>query len=284
MTSQSANFVGDIPANYDYGLGPYLFADYGADLARRVASGGPRRVLEIAAGTGIVTRLLRDALPSSAHLLASDLNWPMLAIAREKFGDSEQVEFHQADATALPFTDETFDAVVCQFGLMFFPDKTEAYREAFRVLAPNGRYYFNVWDSFEFNSFARITHEAIGRLVDGEAPAFFTVPFGYHQIDEIKAALIQSGFSDISINVVRVDKTVEDLRRLAEGLIFGNPIVAEIGARGTADAAAIVEAVMTALRGEFGKSARRMTLQAIVFDVRKPSGLAEAQPCWSSIV
>jgi SAM-dependent methyltransferase len=271
--TQTANFVGDIPAKYDYGLGPHLFADYGADLTRRVAAARPRRVLEIAAGTGIVTRLLRDALPASTHLLASDLSWPMLAIAREKFADAEEVEFRQADATALPFADGAFDAVVCQFGVMFFPDKAEAYREAFRVLAPNGSYYFNVWDSFEFNSFARIMHETIGRFFDGDAPAFFTVPFGYYRIDAIKASLIQSGFADISINVVRIDKAVEDLRRFAEGLVFGNPIIAEIGTRGTADAAAIVEAATAALRGEFDQSAPRMKLQAIVFDARKTSGL-----------
>ena len=146
MTSQAANFAGDIPAKYDSGLGPHLFLDYGADLARRVAAAKPGRVLEIAAGTGIVTRLLRDALPPSAHLVASDLNSPMLMVAREKFAETEQVEFRQADATALPFADDAFDAVVCQFGLMFFQEKTKAYSETFRVLAPGGRYYFNVWD------------------------------------------------------------------------------------------------------------------------------------------
>lgn len=270
MLDQAARFAGDIPAKYDYGLGPHLFADYGADLARRAAAARPRRVLEIAAGTGIVTRLLRDALPASVHLAASDLNSPMLEIAREKFADTEQVEFQQADATALPFADAAFDAVVCQFGLMFFPDKAKAYREAFRVLAPEGRYYFNVWDSFEFNSFARITHEAVGRFFGQDAPAFFTVPFGYHRIDAIKTSLIQAGFADISIQVVRIDKTIDDIPRLAEGLIFGNPIVAEIGARNTVDPAAITTAVTAALQAEFDQNARGMTLQAIVFDARKP--------------
>ncbi|HEY2526619.1 MAG TPA: methyltransferase domain-containing protein [Xanthobacteraceae bacterium] len=274
MTKQAANFIGDIPAKYDYGLGLHLLADYGVDLARRVAAAKPGRVLEIAAGTGIVTRLLRDALPPSAHLVASDLNLPMLEIAREKFGDTEQVEFRQADATALPFADGAFDAVGCQFGLMFFTDKSKAYREAFRVLAPSGRYYFNVWDSFEFNSFARITHEVVGRFFGQNAPAFFTVPFGYHRIDAIKTSLIQVGFADISIQVVRIDKKIEDVRRLAEGLIFGNPIVAEIGARDTGDPAAIADAVTTALRVEFSQNARRLTLQAIIFDAWKPRGAA----------
>jgi SAM-dependent methyltransferase len=272
MLDRTAHFVGDIPAHYDYGLGPHLFADYGADLARRVAAAKPWRVLEIAAGTGIVTRLLRDALPPSAHLVATDLNSPMLEIAREKFSDTEQVEFQQVDATALPFADGVFDAVVCQFGLMFFPDKCKAYREAFRVLAPSGRYHFNVWDSFEFNSFARITHEAIGRFFQQDTPTFFTVPFGYHRIDAIKTSLIQSGLFDISIHVVRMEKTIEDVRRLADGLIFGNPIVAEIDARGAPNPAVIADAVKAALQVEFGHNAWRMTLQAIVFDARKPPG------------
>ena len=282
MTSQAANFAGDIPAKYDSGLGPHLFLDYGADLARRVAAAKPCRVLEIAAGTGIVTRLLRDALPSSAHLVASDLNSPMLMVAREKFAETEQVEFQQADATALSFADGAFDAVVCQFGLMFFQEKTKAYSETFRVLAPGGRYYFNVWDSFEFNSFARITHEAVGRFFGQDAPTFFTVPFGYHRIDAIKTSLIEAGFVDISIQVVKIDKTMEDVWRLAEGLVLGNPIVAEINARRTADSAAIVDAVAEALRIEFGPNGRRLTLQAIVFDALKPSCLTVAPTRWNN--
>jgi ubiquinone/menaquinone biosynthesis C-methylase UbiE len=108
----AAQFVGNIPENYDQGLGPILFADYGADIARRAAAKGPKRVLETAAGTGIVTRRLRDILPATVHLTATDLNPPMLEIAKVKFKDGEQVEFLEADATALPFEDESFDAVV----------------------------------------------------------------------------------------------------------------------------------------------------------------------------
>src|SRR5688500_11332034 len=122
MSNDSASFVGSIPQYYDQGLGPIIFADYAADMAQRAAAGDPARVLETAAGTGIVTRKLRDALPVDAHLTATDLNPPMLEIARAKFRAGEQVEFQPADATALPFADASFEAVVCQFGLMFFPD------------------------------------------------------------------------------------------------------------------------------------------------------------------
>src|SRR5215472_8958860 len=144
MFRHAARFVGDIPLNYDLNLGPHLFSDYAADLARRVLAGEPRCVLETAAGTGILTRLLRNALPQSARLIASDLNSTMLTIAREKFASIESIEFQTADATALPFADGAFDVVVCQFGLMFFLDRDKAHREAFRVLVPGGRYYFSV--------------------------------------------------------------------------------------------------------------------------------------------
>ena len=114
MADNAADFFGNIPQYYDHGLGPMIFADYAAEIAQRVAAGNPARVLETAAGTGIVTRRLRDGLPADAHLAATDLNPPMLDVARSKFRAGEQVEFRQAYATALPFADRSFDAVVCQ--------------------------------------------------------------------------------------------------------------------------------------------------------------------------
>src|SRR5689334_3592746 len=138
MAGESSGYVGNIPQHYDQNLGPLLFTDYAADLARRVATLNPCRVLETAAGTGILTRALRDALPAKAGLTATDLNTPMLEIAATKFRPGESVEIRTADATALPFADASFDAIACQFGVMFFPDKDKSYREAFRVLAPGG--------------------------------------------------------------------------------------------------------------------------------------------------
>jgi ubiquinone/menaquinone biosynthesis C-methylase UbiE len=136
MGDDAASFIGNIPQYYDQGLGPIIFAEYAVDIARRAAGGRPARVLETAAGTGIVTRELRDALPDGAQLTATDLNPPMLDIAHAKFGPGEQVEFQPADATALSFADQSFDAIVCQFGLMFYPDKAKSFSEAYRVLLP----------------------------------------------------------------------------------------------------------------------------------------------------
>ena len=270
MTQQSSQFIGSIPTHYDVGLGPHLFTDYAADLARRTTAGTPARVLEIAAGTGIVTRSLRDCLPRATHLVASDLNLPMLEIARSKFSSEEQIEFKTADATTLPFVDCAFDAVVCQFGVMFFPDKDQAYREAYRALTPGGRYHFNVWDSFEFNPFARIVHETVAGFFTPHTPAFYTVPFGYHRIDEIKASLMKAGFDEISAHVLRVTKRIPKARAFAEGLILGNPIIEQISERGTTDPETIITSVTAALQRAFGDDPGRMPLQAIIFSARRP--------------
>jgi ubiquinone/menaquinone biosynthesis C-methylase UbiE len=264
MSDQASQFVGSIPENYDKGLGPHIFVDYAADLARRVAAAKPARVLEIAAGTGIVTRMLRDALPASSNLVASDLNAPMLEIARQKFKAGEKIEFQPADAMALPFDDGAFDAVACQFGVMFFPDKDKSYREVYRTLSSGGCYHFNVWDSFEFNPFARITHETIAGFFKQDPPGFYKVPFGYHQTDPIKASLIAAGFDDVTARVVKIDKEIPKAQRFAEGLVLGNPVIDEIRKRGAADPGSVVAAVTAALHSAFGQDPGRMPLQAIV--------------------
>ena len=160
MCGDAASFVGNIPEHYDSGLGPIIFIDYAADIARRAAASGPARVLETAAGTGIVTRQLRDFLPPGVHVTATDLNAPMLEVARtEAPAPNEEVEFRPADACALPFSGGAFDTVVCQFGVMFFPQKDTSYREVRRVLAPGGRYLFE-----RFGTHTGITHSAELRM------------------------------------------------------------------------------------------------------------------------
>jgi SAM-dependent methyltransferase len=264
----SAGFVGSIPQHYDRGLGPNLFIDYATDIATRAAALRPASVLELAAGTGIVTRRLRDLLPQAAALTATDLNPPMLEVAASKFAARHDVRFQPADATALPFEDESFDLVVCQFGVMFFPNKDKSYREVHRVLKPGGRYLFNVWDSVARNPFSRIIQDVVAGSFDNDPPGFMKVPTSYFAIDPIKDALQTTGFGDIDIAVVGFMKAIANVDEFARSAIYGNPLIDQIKMRGS-DPDRIVAAIAHAFDHEFGKPAR-MPLQAIVFTAQKP--------------
>jgi ubiquinone/menaquinone biosynthesis C-methylase UbiE len=260
----AARFVGDIPHHYDRGLGPIIFADYADITAHRAAELRPARVLEIAAGTGILTRALRDRLGAEASLTATDLNGPMLDVARAKFRAGEKVAFTSADALDLPFPDASFELAVCQFGVMFFPDKEKSYRQARRVLARGGRYLFSVWDAAAQNPFSAVVSECLAVRFDADPPPFLSVPFGYYAIDPIKAALRAAGFGNLRIDVIGLEKSVPNCARFAEGLVLGSPISDQVRARG-GDPAAFAAEVATALSYRVMRDGR-MPLQAILFE------------------
>ena len=265
----AANFVGSIPQHYDSGLGPNIFVDYADDLVRRAAALRPRDVLELAAGTGIVSRKLRDALPKDATLTVTDLNPPMLEIAAATFRPEEGVEFKPSDATALSFADQSFDLILCQFGVMFFPDKDKGYREAFRALKPGGRYLFNVWDSHDFNPFAGIVHDTVAGFFTSDPPMFMKVPVSYRDLDPIKDSLLRAGFDEIGFSVLGLKKRIVDLDAFAHATIYGSPLIDQVVARGTADPERVVEAVAARFRKAFGDPGT-MPLQAIVISARRP--------------
>src|SRR5437762_6306765 len=267
MSDNAASFVGNIPEHYDRGLGPVFFADFAEETAKRVAAFAPQRVLETSAGTGIGSRRLRDLLPSGTGLTVTDPNPPMLEVARAKFRPGETVELQPADATDLPFPDRSFDALVCQFGIMFFPDKEKSYREAYRVLKPGGRYPFSVWDEHRFNPAPRLVHEMLGGLFPDDPPRFYEVPFAYHRIDPIREAVTEAGFSDFRAEVLQIDKAVPDMAAFARGLIYGNPVVEQIRTR-SGDPDQIVDTLSAALRREFGDPAR-VPLQVIMFEATR---------------
>ena len=231
MTSSDVQFAGSIPAIYDRCLRPLLFAPFAEDLAARTAEVSPRTVLETAAGTGIVTEALVACLPA-AEIVATDLNVAMLDVASARIG-SERVTFQPADAQALPFADESFDAVVCQFGVMFFPDRVRAYREARRVLRPAGRFLFNAWNRIEDNPVTDAATAALAAAFPSDPPAFFKrVPHGYWDVRQIEADLEAAGFRSIEIETVEKRNEPVSAREAATGLCQGTPLRAEIEARG----------------------------------------------------
>ena len=260
MTEVAANFVGAIPEHYDNNLGPRLFFDYANDIAARVCARQPGSVLELAAGTGIVTRRLRDTLPEHCSLLATDLNPPMLEWAKQKFKGEEAISFKAADATQLLFEDNSFDIVVCQFGVMFFPDKDASYREVSRVLKPGGQYLFSVWGSWEHNPFAQIAHNVVAEIFPGNPPGFYKVPFGYHDINLIRRELSAAGFRNVEAEPVHLTSEIPSAADFARGLVFGNPLMEEILARG-GDPEMVCSAIEKAIDSKLGSS---MPLQAVI--------------------
>jgi ubiquinone/menaquinone biosynthesis C-methylase UbiE len=267
-----SQFVGSIPEIYDTHLGPALFEFAAADLAKRagntVASGS--RVLEVASGTGISTEYLWKALPAESEIVATDLNGAMLDFARCKRGWLSNVTYREADALELPFEDASFDAVVCQFGLMFFPDKAAGLAEMTRVLKPGGLLAFNVWDSLKRNRVAAIALDSIASFFDTDPPDFLSVPFGYHDTRVIRDLLDQAGYPSPDVNVVSAMIERPDARSLARGFVEGNPGILQIRERATADPEDIIAALATAYETAFGPEPLRVPLQEIVFTAVKP--------------
>jgi SAM-dependent methyltransferase len=188
-------FTGSIPGFYETHLVPLIFEPYAADLANRLASRSVTRVLEIAAGTGVATRSLASTLPENVSIVATDLNQPMLDQAAA-IGTKRPVEWRQADAMQLPFQDGMFDAVVCQFGAMFFPEKSKAFSEARRMLRPGGVFIFNVWDRIEENEFANTVTTALESLFPRDPPRFLArTPHGYYDHPAIERDLANGGFT-----------------------------------------------------------------------------------------
>jgi len=269
MQDEHTKFSGSIPEAYDRYLGPMFFQPYAEDLATRFEVKEHSSVLELACGTGILTRVLRTRLPAKAKLTATDLNEPMFRNAANKLREGEAVHWLQADACSLPFGNSMFDAVVCQFGIMFVPDKAMAAREARRVLKPGGLFLFNVWDAMEHNELARLTHETIARFFDKDPPAFYQVPFGYHDQDEIRRVLEQAGFREIQIEVVAKVGKAGRAEDAATGLVQGNPVATAIIERDPALLPVITQAVAKAITGRFGAMDIRAPMRAIVVQARR---------------
>ena len=252
MQSADTVFAGSIPALYDQYLGPALFEPYAVDLAGRLTGLAAGSLLEIAAGTGRVTRAMARTLPPAVSIIASDLNQAMVDFAASR-PIVRPVAWRQADALALPFFDDSFDVVVCQFGVMFFPDKMAGYREALRVLKPGGRFLFNVWGPIEANEFGRVTTEALAALFPDDPPLFLArTPYGYHDPGAIATQLQGAGFTSVAIDTVTLTSELPSADHLAIGFCQGSPLQSEIEARRPGGLAAVTDAVTAAIAARLG--------------------------------
>jgi ubiquinone/menaquinone biosynthesis C-methylase UbiE len=253
MTASDKIFAGSIPELYDRFLVPLIFEPYALSLAARLAKIAPRDVLEIAAGTGVLTRAIAAVLPAETRIVATDLNQPMLdhAMARQR-GD-RRIAWQQADALALPFEDAAFDAVACQFGAMFFSDKIRAYREARRVLRPGGHFMFTVWNRISENEFADVVTQALAVLFPADPPQFLArTPHGYHDADQIRAELAAAGFAKPAIDTVEFMSKASTATDPAIAYCQGTPLRNEIEARHAGGLNEATKTAAEALARRFG--------------------------------
>ncbi|MBR1132797.1 class I SAM-dependent methyltransferase [Bradyrhizobium iriomotense] len=270
MSDTDKVFAGSIPKIYDAYLVPLIFSVYAEDLARRVAARAPSVLLEIAAGTGVVTRAVAAALPRGIRYVATDLNEPMLAVAAQRQADDDRITWRQADGMALPFGDAEFDVACCQFGAMFFPDRVKAYGEVKRILKDNGTFVFNVWDRIEDNL---LTHEAtvaLEKLFPDDPPRFMVrTPHGYHDKAVIRSDLERAGFRDIRIETRSEISRAPSAEYVAIALCQGTPLRSEIEARDASKLQAATDIVAEALRARHGTGAVEGKIQAIVIEARR---------------
>lgn len=263
MKDDPTRFAGDIPEFYDRGLGPVMFEAYAYELAELAAARCPRRILELAAGTGISTAAIASKLPDT-ELLATDLNADMIAIAQKKVPG---IITETADAASLHYADASFDLVACQFGVMFLPDLEAGFREARRVLTPQGSYCFSVWDGFTHNEFAGIYSDLLHAEFPDDPPPFWSVPYHLGDIDPVIDLLQKCGFGRIAITISPRTTPVSNWDTFVDGVVRGNPGRIQLTDRG-ADLTAISARLKSTLARRFGEAPTTLHIQAIFYDAR----------------
>lgn len=264
-------FTGSVAELYDQLLVPLIFEPYAADLVERLRRVGPRSVLEVAAGTGVVTRAMAEGLDASTRIVGSDLNQPMIDHAIG-IGTARPVEWRQADVSDLPFGDGTFDAVVCQFGVMFFPDKVRALSEIRRILRPGGTLLFNTWDRIETNEFAAVVTDSLAELFPDDPPRFLArTPHGYHEEEAIQKDIVDAGFATpASFEPVEGRSRADSPTSPAIAYCQGTPLRDEIEARHPNHLNAATSIAAEAIAQRFGRSDLDGRIRGFVVTAGRP--------------
>jgi ubiquinone/menaquinone biosynthesis C-methylase UbiE len=264
-SSLDTAFTGSVAQFYERYMVPLIFEQYAVDLAKRVAPAGPVHVLELAAGTGVVTRQLVEMLGASASIVATDLNPAMIEEAA-RIGTVRPVEWRQLDAMQLPYENASFDAVVCQFGVMFFPDRPKAFAEARRVLRPGGLFAFNAWSAIARNAFADAIQHALDALFPGDPPRFMTrTPHGYHDVGAITRDIAAAGFASMpKIETVEFTSRAASPRIAARAYCEGTPWRGEIQARDPNGLERAIDAAEAELAKRFGDGPIEGRIEAVV--------------------
>lgn len=258
MTNDDSKFVGSIPKIYDTYLVPLIFQTYASDLAERIMANHPGKILETAAGSGVVSCALAPRLGPDTSYVVTDLNQAMIDHAEKQL---------PADALELPFEDNSFDVVACQFGVMFFPDKARGYSEARKVLKDGGKFVFNVWDSLKTNEFADEVTKAAGKIFPDDPPLFMArTPHGYHDEDIIRNELMQVGFSNVTFETIQETSTAPSSRDVAIAFCQGTPLRNEIETRDASLLPHVTDAAERAIANRFGSGAVLAKIQGIVVE------------------
>lgn len=262
MPSTTA-FSGSVPANYDKYLGPILFEPYALDLVERLRTHKLHNVLELACGTGRLTRHLISLMNGEGQLTATDLNPDMLALAKQFI--PQGAEWQVVDAQELPYENDRFDHVICQFGVMFFPEKEKAFYQANRVLQPGGTFIFNTWDSLEYNPRVAVMQRVLDEVLGAESPDFLSKgPYSFYDIDDIRDLMDKTGFKNIEVHIVEKSASYADPTDMINGFIYGSPMASYLQKLEPALSKRLTERLEESIVAQFGADDVHVPMQALV--------------------
>lgn len=262
-------FTGDDAENYDRYLGPMLFEPYGKYLASQIETAGLQSVLEIASGTGRVTRHIRKALPSNISLTATDISNDMQSVAKREL-DNEGITFGIEDAQQLSFADNTFDLVICQFGMMFLPDQPKGLAEILRVLKPGGKFMFFTWeDTLKLPLFKLLINDLMLPIFKDEDTARLLVPFSLHDPDRLKDFMVAAGFKDIEVDRVALQSGAPSVEHIVDGLFLKHRLGKEVAVKDPSAVEPIAKKFAAEIAKQFGAKHPKFSLAAFLTTGKK---------------